>query len=87
MLDGLADEIVDQYLEEHPKIVPLFEVDVANAVMPYITNREEEAVELDREAIWELRQAQEALERELTMSQRVKASTLEEVDFGTSEAP
>ena len=57
MLDGLADEIVDQYLEEHPKIVPLFEVDVANAVMPYITNREEEVAELDNEVIRELRQA------------------------------
>ena len=29
MLDGLLDDEVDQYLEEHPKIMPLFEVDVA----------------------------------------------------------
>ena len=83
----MANKEVDKYLEQHPKIVPQFKVDIADRVTPYVTNREEEAVELDREAIWELRQAQEALERELTMSQRVKASTLEEVDFGTSEAP
>ena len=24
MLDGLADEKVDQFLEEHPKVVPVF---------------------------------------------------------------
>ena len=63
MLDGLADEEVNQYLEENPKIVPLFEVDVAKVVMPYVTNREEELDEPDREAIRELRQAQEALEK------------------------
>ena len=32
MMDGLADEEVDRYLEEHPKIVPLYEVDVAEVV-------------------------------------------------------
>mgnify|MGYP000305935661 CR=1 FL=1 len=32
MLDGMADEEVDRYLEEHPRIVPLFEVYVAKAV-------------------------------------------------------
>ena len=36
MLEGLADEEVDQYLQENPKIVPLFEIDVAEAVSPYI---------------------------------------------------
>ena len=28
MLDGLADEEVDRYLEENPKLVQLFEIDV-----------------------------------------------------------
>ena len=32
MMDGLSDDEVDQYLEEHPKIVSLFIVDVAEAV-------------------------------------------------------
>ena len=27
MLDGLADEEVDHFLKERPRIVPLFEVD------------------------------------------------------------
>ena len=38
MLDGLDDEEVDRYLEEHPKIVPLFEVDITEAVIPYVMN-------------------------------------------------
>ena len=55
MLDGLANDEVDQYLEEYPKIVPLFEVDVAEAVTPYVTHQEGEFDELDPEAIQELR--------------------------------
>ena len=57
MLEGLADEEVDQYLEENPKIVPLFEIDVAEGVSPYISQPEDAAEEPDREAIRELQQA------------------------------
>ena len=85
MLEGLADEEVDQYLQENPKIVPLFEIDVAEAVSPYILQPEENDEEPDKEVIRELRQAQEALEREMAVSQRVKASQLEEVNLGTTE--
>ena len=38
MLDGLAEEEVDQYFDEHPKIVPLFEVDVVGPVALYIVH-------------------------------------------------
>ena len=82
MLEGLADEEVDRYLDENPRIVPLFEVDVAEAVSPYIGQPEDVGEELDRDAIWELQQAQEALEREMAVSQWVKASQLEEVNLG-----
>ena len=41
--------------------------------------------EPDWEAIRELRQAQESLEREMVVSQRVKQSQLEEVNLGTRE--
>ena len=51
MLDGLADEEVDRYLEEHPKIISLFEVDVAEAVTLYIVQSEEVRKEPDRDAI------------------------------------
>ena len=54
MLDGLDDEEVDRYLEEHPKIVPLFEVDITEAVIPYVTNLGKESDEPDEEEIQEL---------------------------------
>ena len=44
MLEGLTDEEVDQYLEKNPKIVPLFEIDVAEVISPYIA-QPEDAVE------------------------------------------
>ena len=87
MLDGLTDNEIDLYLDEHPKIVSLFKVDVADVVMSYITHWEDEFDELNREAIRKLRQAQESLEWEMVICQRVKASNLEEVDLGTTEVP
>ena len=39
----------------------------------------------DQDAIWELRQTQDILEREMAISQRVNASQLEEVILGTGE--
>ena len=85
MLEGLADEEEAQYLQENPKIIPLFEIDIAEAVAPYLPQPEEAEAEPDKDAIRELRQAQEALEREMAVSQRVKASQLEEVNLGTTD--
>ena len=79
MLDGLTNDEIDQYLDEHPRIV-----DVVDAVTTYVTHREDEFDEPDKEAIRELQQIQEALEREMVVSQRVKASKLEDVDLGTT---
>ena len=42
MLDGLADDKIDHYLDEQPNIVPLFEIDVAEAIPPYVAHREDE---------------------------------------------
>ena len=67
MLDGLVDEEVDQYLEELPKIVLLFKVDVSEAVTPYINSREEDIGDPDPEAIRELRKAQEAFENKMVV--------------------
>ena len=47
-MDRLAYEEVDRYLDKH------LEVDVAEAVTTYITHREDEFEEPDREAIREL---------------------------------
>ena len=32
MLDGLADEEVDEFLQDYPTIIPLFEIDAISAV-------------------------------------------------------
>ena len=48
IMDRLAYEEVDRYLDKH------LEVDVAEAVTTYITHREDEFEEPDREAIREL---------------------------------
>ena len=34
MMEGLADEEVDQYLKENPKIVSLFKINVVEMVTP-----------------------------------------------------
>ena len=47
MLEGLADEEEAQYLQENPKIVPLFEIDIAEAVAPYLPQPEETEAEPD----------------------------------------
>ena len=38
MLNGLADEEMDSVLDEHPTIVPLFEIHVLTAVEPYLAD-------------------------------------------------
>ena len=38
MLDGLVDDERKMFLEEHPTIVPLFEIDVLSAIEPYLAN-------------------------------------------------
>ena len=69
MLEGLAEEDMDRYLNEHSKIVPLFEVDVVGPVALYIVHPEEVWDKPVQEAIREFQQAQEALEREMALLQ------------------
>ena len=38
MLNGLADNEVDQYLEKNLKLILLFEIDVIEAASPYMSN-------------------------------------------------
>ena len=37
MLDNLADDEVDNFLEDHPKIVPLFDIDIMETINPYVS--------------------------------------------------
>ena len=51
MMEGLDEGEVNQYFEENPKIIPLFEIDVVDIITPYITNEEKEADTADIEEI------------------------------------
>ena len=44
MLDGLEDEQFEQYLEDKPRLVPLFKIDIIKATNSYAktTKAEEE---------------------------------------------
>ena len=91
MLDGLAKEEVDDFLEDHPTIIPLFEIDVISAIgSPPTEDVTEDSLphdEPDPTTIVELRHARDAFERELAVSQRVKTSTLKSLNVGSDENP
>ena len=91
MLDGLIDEEVNHLLEDHPMIVLLFDIDIVTTVNPYVSKPAKEEKDIDREpdpkSVEELRYAREVLERELAISQCVKASTLEKINLGTTTNP
>mgnify|MGYP000739397186 CR=1 FL=1 len=91
MLNGLADDEIESFLDEHPTIIPLFKVDVLRTVEPYLVKinmAEQEAPHDPNLAlIEELRHARDLLEHELTISHRVKASTLEDINLGSSTKP
>ena len=89
MLDGLTDNEMHAFLEENPTIVPLFEINVLSAVEPYVTtsSKLDELHEPDPTSLKDLQQAREALERELAISQGVKASALEDINIGSWEIP
>ena len=73
------------------KIIPLFEIDVVDIITPYIFNEEKEAntsdteETLDDKTLRELHLQQEAMEREMQVSQRVQAFVLEELNLGIND--
>ena len=85
MMEGLEDNEIEQYLEENPKIIPLFEIDVVEIITPYISNEnigtEEQPQQEDPKSLKELQYQQEAMEQEMKVSQKVKTSTLEELNL------
>ena len=89
MFDGLDDIELEAYLDDHPRIIPLFEIYIIETVADYApTNTlHEEAYELDPESILELSRARATFEMEMEISRRVMASTLEEVNIGTTTDP
>ena len=89
MLEGLEDKELERYLDENPRIVPLFEIDVGGTVESYASPIETTTrdVEPGEDAITELRCAQEAFEREMEISCRVAAMELKEINVGTTDDP
>ena len=79
------------FLEDHPTIIPLFEIDTISAVStPPHEEGTEDALPQDKPdstTIAELRHARDAFERELAISQRVKASTLESLNLDSDDNP
>ena len=66
MLDGLADDEVDNFLEDHPTIIPLFEIDaiptIGTLVDEELTEETLPQDEPDPTTVAELRHAQDAFE-------------------------
>ena len=64
-------------------------MDIIEATVDYIASNtlQEEAYEPDPESLLELSRARVAFDREMEISRRVMASTLEEVNIGTTTDP
>ena len=70
MLEGLEDEELERYLDENPRIVPLFEIDIRGTADSYAspiesTGHDDEPGE---DVLAELQRAQEAFDRETEIS-------------------
>ena len=89
MLEGLEDEELERYLDENPRIVPLFEIDVGETAESYSSpiKTTTDGDEPGENAIAELRRAQEAFEREIEISRWVAATELKEINMGTTDDP
>jgi hypothetical protein len=79
MLEGLTEEEADTVLHENPTLVPLYKIDVVKEAEPYQYFADAAVIKLGR--------AREALEQEVAVSQRVRATEPEELNLGTIEEP
>ena len=90
-LEVLDDGETNQYFDDNPRIIPLFEIDVVDIITPSMSNGEKDVDVLDGEetpddkTLRELPLQQEAMEREMHVSQQVQASTLEELNMADNE--
>ena len=76
MLEGLDEKEENLYFNDNPKIIPLFEVDIIQTLTPYVEDQQD-IVPVDEQTLKEIRLQQEACEKEMLVSQRVQASSLE----------
>ena len=73
MMECLDDGEVNQYFEEDPKIIPLFEIDIVDIITPYISNGEKDDSSdmeepLDNKTLRDLCLQQEAMERNVGLT-------------------
>ena len=72
MLDGLADDEVDDFVDDHPTIIPLFEINAISTVESPegkdVTKETPPQEELDPTTVTKLRHARDAFECKLTIS-------------------
>ena len=55
MLEGLNEAEEDQYFEDNPKIIPLFKVNIMQALTPYVDEDDKgEEIPLDDKTLREL---------------------------------
>ena len=89
MLEGVDEIELEAYLDQHPRIIPLFEIDVIETTTDYATptTLHKEAYEPVLESIMELRRAWEAFEKEMEISERVTTLRLEEINIRTTSDP
>ena len=83
-------EVLDEteekcYFNDNPKIIPLFEVDIVHALTPYI-EEQLDTVSVDEQTLKESWLQQEAWEKEMLVSQRVEASSLEELNLAEDDS-
>ena len=66
MTEGLNDGEENQYFEDNPKIIPLFEIDIVEVLMPYIGDEGKEVDNpVDEKTIMEVHHQHEAMAREM----------------------
>ena len=89
MLEGLEDDRIGKYLDENPRIIPLFEIDVVETVETYTTPKTatEQDEEPNEEVMMELHRAQHTFDQEMEISRRLTLTLLEEINVGNFEAP
>ena len=79
-MEGL-DEIEEKhYFNDNPKIIPLLEVNILQALTPYVEDQPD-TVQIDEQTIKEIRLQQEACEKEMLVSQTVQVSSIEELNL------
>ena len=69
----------NNYFNDNPKIIPLFEVDILQALTSYVDTQGD--IPIDDQTMKEILLQQEATDKEMKVSQRVQASALEEVNL------